>query len=170
MDGGVINFAVYENGSDYLGMASVSMPTLTSKVITVNGAGIAGDIDLPVPGHKDAARVTFTFTDAPAAAAKLAAARRHLLDLRVAHEEYDAVKGAIVTKAYKHILEVIPVTENGGDVQPANAQGASVECSLLSLKTFIDGKLMRHWDPARWIDIGPDGKNSLAPVAKALGK
>lgn len=170
MDAGVINFAVYENGSEYLGMASVSMPDMVEKTFSVNGAGIAGDLDIPVTGHRDAMRMTFTFTDNPEGAYRLAEPRRHLIDLRAAHEEYDSVRGAVRTKAYKHILELIPISHAGGEISPANSQGTSVECSVLSRKDFVDGKLMRHFDPVHWVDIGPDGVNRLAEVAKALGK
>ena len=104
MDAGIINYAVYENGSEYLGMANVTLPNQSHKILTVNGAGIPGDIDLPVLGHKDAMRATFNFTDAPPAAYKLAEMRRHVIDIRAAHEEYDATAGKIVVRA-RHEFE-----------------------------------------------------------------
>lgn len=170
MDAGTINYAVYENGSEYLGTAKVTMPDMSSKMFTVNGAGVAGDIDLPVVGHRDAMHATIDFVDAPASAYVLAEDRRHLIDLRAAKEIYDEVLGRIVVKQYKFILECVPVKHTGGEIAPASSQGASVEVSVLSLKEFVDSKLMRHFDPVHWIDIGPDGVNRLAEVAKALGK
>ena len=50
-DESVINFAVYEDGTEYVGMASVTMPNLTSIVQTLSGAGIAGNVEVPVLGH-----------------------------------------------------------------------------------------------------------------------
>ena len=144
MDAGVINFAVYENGSEYLGMAKVTMADINSKTFTVNGAGIAGDIDIPVLGHKDAMRATFEFTDCAAGAYRLATERRHMLDLRAAHEEYDPVKGMVVVKKYKHVLEVIPVSHSGGEIAPAASQGTSVECTVLSRKDYVDGPRRRE--------------------------
>lgn len=170
MNVGVINFAVYENGSEFLGMAKITMPDSTTKTITVNGAGIPGDIDVPVIGHKDAMHVTFEFTDSALGAYKLAEARRHLLDCRAAHEEYDPVKGAVVVKAYKHILDVMPISQSGGDVAPASAQSTTVECTCFSRKDYIDGKLVRSEDPLNFSSVDSTGKNVLADVRKALGK
>ena len=170
MDAGTINYKIYENGSEYLGTAKVTMPDMNSKTFTVNGAGIAGDIELPVVGHRDAMKVTIEFVDSPAGAYKLAEDRRHLLDLRAAKEEYDDVRGKIVVKPQKYILETVPLNHTGGELAPAASQNAKVEMSVLSYKHIVDGKLMRHFDPAHWIDKGPDGVNRLEEVARALGK
>ncbi|MBE6537937.1 MAG: phage tail protein [Ruminococcaceae bacterium] len=170
MKAGVINFAVYENGSEYLGVAKVTLPDTENKTFTVNGAGIAGDIDLPVPGHRNAMTATITFTDATEAAYKLAENRKHTIDLRAAHEEYDSTSGALKVKAYKHILDIIPKKLGGGDVAPATPQSISGEYSVLARKDYIDGILVRDIDPVNFKDVGADGTDSLAEVRSALGK
>lgn len=170
MKAGVINFAVYENGSEYLGIAKVTLPDTENKTISVNGAGIAGDIDLPVPGHRNAMTATITFTDATEEAYKLAEARKHTIDLRAVHEEYDSTSGEIKTVAYKHVLDVVPKKLGGGDVAPATPQSISGEYSVLSRKDYIDGKLVRDIDPINFKDVGADGTDSLAAVRSALGK
>lgn len=170
MQTGVINFAVYENGSEFLGMAKVTLPDVANKVISVEGAGIPGTVDMPVMGAHDAMRATFEFTDGGKGAYLLAAQRTHLLDLRAVHEEYDTVKGELKTVKYKHILQVIPISQSGGDVAPASAQSMTVETSVLSRKDYIDGKLVRHLDPFNFIDKDADGVNRLAAVKKGLGK
>lgn len=170
MDAGIINYAIYEDGIEYLGLAKLTLPDSANKTFTVNGAGIPGDIDIPVTGHKDAMRCSLEFIDNPMSAYRLSEERRHLIDCRVAHEEYDPVRGKIVTRAYKHILEVIPISNKGGDISPANPQGVSTEFTVLSRKDYIDGKLVRHIDPTRFIDKDASGTNRLAEVAKALGK
>lgn len=170
MEAGIINYAVYENGSEYLGLANVTLPNQNNKVLTVNGAGIPGDIDLPVPGHKDAMRVTFNFTDASKAAYKLAEFHRHIIDLRVAHEEYDETAGKVVVRAYKHVMEIMPVNRTGGTVAPSAAQAASGEYTVFSQKDYIDGKLVSDYDPIHFKDIDSTGADSLAAVRSALGK
>lgn len=170
VDAGIINFAVYENGSEYLGIAKITLPAKTNKVLTVNGAGIPGDVDVPVPGHRDAMSVTISFLDAPDAAYKLAETRVHQLDCRVAHERYNETAAKLAVRGYKHILEVIPKTLTSGDVAPSAAQAASGEYSCLSIKTYIDGKLVEHYDPLKFIDIDSSGTDRLADVRRALGK
>lgn len=170
MKAGVINFAVYENGSEYLGIAKVTLPDTENKTLTVNGAGIAGDIDIPVPGHRNAMTATIEFTDATEAAYKLAENRKHTIDLRAAHEEYDRLSGAIKVVTYKHILDVIPKKLGGGDVAPSNPQSISGEYSVLSRKDYIDGRLVRDIDPVNFKDVDASGTDSLAAVRSALGK
>lgn len=170
MDAGIINFAVYENGSEYLGLANVTMPNLTNKKLTVNGAGIAGDIDIPIPGHRDAMTVTFSFVDAPKSAYQLCEHRRHVVDIRAAHEEYDATAGKIAVRAYKYVMEIIPTSRTGGTLAPSAAQAASGEYTVLSIKEYIDGKLISDFDPVHFRDIDISGTDALAAVRSALGK
>ncbi len=170
MDTGVINFAVYENGTEYLGLAKLTLPDMTNKTLTVNGAGIPGDLDIPVPGHRDAMSVKLDFIDAPQAAYKLAEERVHDLDCRAAHEEYDATTGAIKVVAYKHLLKVIPKSLGGGTVAPVTAQAISGEYSCLARKDYIDNVLMLDYDPANFKDVDASGTDRLAAVRSALGK
>ena len=47
----LINFRVYEDGDDLVGVADVTLPTLDAMTETVKGAGIAGEVESPVMGH-----------------------------------------------------------------------------------------------------------------------
>ncbi len=170
MDAGIINYAVYEDGSEFMGIANVTLPDQVNKTLAVNGAGIAGDVNMPIPGHKEAMTCTISFRNAPEAAYKLCESRRHILDLRVAHEDFDTTAGQIKVKPHKHILEVIPTKMTGGTLAPSAAQAASGEYSVISIKTYIDGKLVLDFDPMRWRDVDASGNDNLAAVRSALGK
>ncbi len=170
MNAGVINFTVYENGTEFLGLAKLTLPDMTNKMLSVNGAGVPGDIDIPVPGHRDAMSVKIEFIDAPQAAYKLAETRQHVLDCRAAHEEYDATSGKIKVVAYKHILTVIPKSLGGGTIGPVAAQAVSGEYSCVARKDYIDGVLMLDYDPANFKDVDASGNDNLAAVKAALGK
>ena len=43
-DESVINFAVYEDGVEYVGMATATLPNLSAIVQTLSGAGIADTV------------------------------------------------------------------------------------------------------------------------------
>lgn len=167
---GTIDFAVYENGSEYLGLASITLPTMQNKTLTVNGAGIPGDITLPVPGHRSAMTVTIKFLDNPQAAYKLAEQRVHILDLRIAKERYNSTGGKIDVDAYKAVLEVLPITSTPGDIAPASQQGTSNEYSCLSFKQYINDELVTDYEPLNYIDIDSSGNDNLALVRTALGR
>ena len=50
----VINFAVYEDKTEFMGIASVQLPDLTALSQQISGAGIAGTIEAIIPGHFEA--------------------------------------------------------------------------------------------------------------------
>jgi phage tail tube protein FII len=171
MQAGIINFAVYEDGVEYLGIANVKLPDWSNKKLTVNGAGIPGDVDIPIPGHFDAATMSISFTDANKAAYQLTEQRRHTIDIRVAHEEYDATAGKIVIKSHKHVLEVMPLKIGGnGTIAPSAAQAASGDYTVFSQADYIDGVMMGKHDVLNYRDIDSSGTDRLAAVRSALGK
>ena len=47
----LINYRVYKDSTDYIGLADVTLPTLEAMTETVSGAGIAGEVDSPTLGH-----------------------------------------------------------------------------------------------------------------------
>lgn len=169
LNAGTVDFAVYENGKEYLGTAKVTPPTVANKTFTLSGAGLGGDIDIP-SYKKEAMRATLDFTDISDAYYKLSEDRVHLLDLRAVHQNFDPKKGNIGTTPQKMIIEFCPISKNAGTIEPSSPQGTSIEGSVLSLKEYYNGKLVRHIDPARYIDKDSTGKNRLDAVKKALGK
>lgn len=167
---GIVDCAVYENGSNYLGIANITLPTLTAKTLTVTGLGVAGDVDFAVPGHKSAMRVTIAFRDAPEDSRRIVAHGQHILDCRVARENYDGTNGKYIITSHKYILKVAPLTETLGTVAPASQQGASDEFACLSYEEYIDDRLVRRYDPINNVDIDYNGNDILADVRSALGQ
>lgn len=167
---GTIDFAVYEDGKNFLGIAKVGLPDISYKKIAVNGAGIPGDVDIPVLGHTDAMTMTIDFTDHRAEQERLAEMRTHVLDLRVAKESYDHVAGDISVIPHKYVVKVIPVSKTGGEVAPASAQTTTNTYSCLYMAEYINGKLVRKYDPFAYDHVDASGRNVLAAVKSALGK
>ena len=168
-DAGVIEYAIYENSKEYLGTANIQLPTIASKLFTVNGAGLGGDLDVPTR-KKDAMHTTITFTDNGDGADKLSKETVHTLDCRVAHDVFDPKAGKMIIRKVKYIMECFPINQNEGTVTPANPQEGSVEMSVYSYKKYVDGKLVRHVDPSKLIDKDASGVNRWDKVKKALGK
>ena len=54
IENGVTNFAVYEDATEYYGMAEVTLPEITQISEEVKGAGIAGTFDGTFVGHLEA--------------------------------------------------------------------------------------------------------------------
>ena len=113
IDQGVINFAVYEDGNEYVGMAQATLPELTMLTQSIAGAGIAGNIESVILGHFDTMTLTLNFRSTTQQATNLSEPRRHTIDLRVSQQVEDTVAGRVGTQAVKHLFVVIPKKDVG---------------------------------------------------------
>lgn len=168
-DQSVINFAVYEDSVEYVGMASATLPSLNALVQSISGAGIAGNIEAVILGHFDAMTLGLAFRTMTKNSVRLSAPRRHTIDLRVAQQSEDTVAGVQTVQSVKHVLVVTPKVDNGGKVAPASPGDGSGEYAVRYWATYIDGKKYREVDPLNFI-CEVDGIDYLADVRKALGK
>lgn len=168
-DESVINFAVYEDSVEYVGMAGVTLPNLAAIVQTLSGAGIAGNVEVPVLGHYDVMSLTLNFRTTTEHSVRLSEPRRHNIDLRMAQQIEDTVAGEVKVQSIKHVLVVVPKTDTGGTVAPAAPTNGSGEYSVRYWATYIDGAKVREIDPLNSI-CEVNGVDYLADVRKAIGK
>lgn len=168
-DESVINFAVYEDSVEYDGMAGVTLPNLAAIVQTLSGAGIAGNVEVPVLGHYDVMSLTLNFRTTTEHSVRLSEPRRHNIDLRMAQQIEDTVAGEVKVQSIKHVLVVVPKTDTGGTVAPAAPTNGSGEYSVRYWATYIDGAKVREIDPLNFI-CEVNGVDYLADVRKAIGK
>lgn len=86
MDQSIINFKVYEDSVEYVGMAQATLPDLTALTQSISGAGIAGNVESVILGHFDAMTLGLNFRTVTDQSVKLSEPRRHTIDLRVAQQ------------------------------------------------------------------------------------
>ena len=151
MDQSIINFKVYEDSVEYVGMAQATLPDLTALTQSISGAGIAGNVESVILGHFDAMTLGLNFRTVTDQSVKLSEPRRHTIDLRVAQQDEDVVAGKVVVRAVKHILVVIPKSDKGGSVAPAAPSNGSGEYAVRYWATYIDGKKVREVDQLNFI-------------------
>jgi hypothetical protein len=102
-----IDYAVYEGGTEYIGITEVKMPDLSFSTEKITGAGIIGEVEEIMIGRMSAMTATFNFRTITAAAVKLLQPYVHTIDLRVAQQQIDT-NGNNSVAAVKHILKVKP--------------------------------------------------------------
>ena len=169
MDQSTINFAIYEDSTEFLGMSKVTLPDLTSLTQSISGAGIAGNIEAVLLGHFESMTLGLSFRNTTKQVVCLAEPRRHNIDLRVAQQDEDTVKGTVATRSVKHVMVVIPKSTKGGTVAPATPTDGSGEYAVRYWATYIDGKKVQEIDQMNFICY-INGVDYLADVRKALGK
>ena len=166
---GTIDFAIYEDVEEFVGMASLKLPDKNQKVITMSGAGIGGDVEVPVNGHYDAMNLDMVFRNYSPRVARLREHRRHTIECRVAQQVEDRLNGQVVIEAVKHVFVLIPKSASGGNIAPASSSDTTISFSVRYWATYVDGVLMDEIDQLNRIDV-INGIDYDAPVRKALGK
>ena len=165
----VINFAVYEDANEYLGMAEATLPDLEFLSEEINGAGIAGNIEDIITGHLSAMTTTLNFRTVCKSAVRLLEPRVHKLDLRVAQQQVNNRTSETEIAAIKHIMKVKPKKTTLGKVAAASTADVSGEYAVSYYAMYMDGVKNTEIDPLNFIYY-VNGKDYLADIRKALGK
>ncbi len=165
----VINFAVYEDATEYLGMAEATLPDLEFLTEKMSGAGIGGNVEEIIIGHLSAMTTTLNFRTVCKSAVRLLEPRVHKLDLRVAQQQMNNRTSETEVATVKHIMKVKPKKTTLGKVAAASTADVSGEYAVSYYAMYLDGKKNTEIDPLNFICI-INGYDYLAAVRKALGK
>lgn len=169
VDNGTTNFAVYEDATEFYGMAEVTLPELSAVSEEVKGAGISGTFNGAFVGHVQPMTLTLNFRSVTKDAIRLAEPRNHQLDLRASQQYWNNSAGKFVQQAVKHVLVVTPTKYAPGKLAPAASVEASGEFSATYFATYIDGEKVLEVDILNFIYF-VNGTDYLKDVRKALGK
>lgn len=164
----LINFRVYSEGDDMLGVADVELPTLESMTETMSGAGLAGEVDSPTLGHYGSLVLTLNWRTVGNPLLKFAAQRTHELDLRGANQIFDAGSGTHSVQAVRVTCRGIPKSIGLGSLGVAVSAGASTAFEVLQLRVYIDGSQVVELDKYNFKN-DVSGTDYLQDVRNALG-
>ena len=139
IDQSVINFAVYEDSVEYLGMSKVTLPDVTFLTQSISGAGVGGNVEAGILGHLEAMTLGLEFRTTTPQSVQLSELRRHSIDLRVANQYEDPVAGTVEARKEKHIFVVVPKSTKGGTIAPATPTSGSGEYAVRYWATYING-------------------------------
>ncbi len=165
----VINYALYEDATEYMGTTEVTLPDLEYMTEELSGAGIAGNVEETIIGHLNAMTTTFNFRTVTKSAVKLMEPRVHKIDLRVAQQRMNMRTSANEVSKVKHIMKIKPKKTALGKVAAASTADVSGEYAVSYYAMYIEGKKMTEIDPLNFI-CEINGVDYLKDVRKALGK
>jgi P2 family phage contractile tail tube protein len=164
-----INFRVYNGeNQDLLGIAEVTLPNFEAMTETVSGAGIAGEIDMPVLGHFGSMTVELSWRTMTSDAVTLSEQKAHRLDLRGSIEQYDEQSGDIASIPMKIALVTIPKGLNLGNLNVGTGSDSSTELECVYIKVWLDGKESVELDKFNYI-YRVNGVDYLESVRRDLG-
>lgn len=164
----LINFRVYNEAQDCLGIATVDLPEIEAMSDTVSGAGIAGEVESPILGHFNSMTCTFTWRTIEPAAMALSQQRAHAVDVRGSQQVYDAATGLYSSVPVRVAMRIVPKTVTLGTFEPGATTDTEQEFEVLFLSVTVNNVPMITIDKYNFVaNIG--GVESLAKVRKDLG-
>lgn len=164
----LIDFSVYKNGTDYLGASDIVLPNINAMTQTVSGAGIGGEIDMPILGAFQAMSVTLNWRTVTHEAVSLLAQSTVSLDFRGAQQIYDKTDGSLKSVGTKVTVKAIGKNGTLGNFQSGSTTGTSNELEVTYIKITQDGKDILEVDKMNYV-FKVDGVDNLATVRQQLG-
>lgn len=164
----LINFRVYKDGKDLLGLANVDLPDLKAITVSTKGAGMAGTVDAPVRGHYDSLEMQLNWNVLTKPGVVLAAPTGTHLDMRGAMQVKDTETGGYKVSPIKVVVNATPKSTKMGKFDMGTTSDAGNTLEVTYIKITIDGEDIVEIDKYNYI-CKIDGVDYLADVREALG-
>lgn len=163
-----INFKVYREGNDMIGIATVELPDIEAMTDTVAGAGIAGEVDSPILGHLASMAATIQFRTITGDVTSLAAQKSHSLTFRSSQQINDAANGVYKTQPIRVEVKGTPKRTGLGSLEVGSTTDSEIELELTYMKIFIDNQEKVEVDKFNFKFV-VDGVDYLESVRADLG-
>jgi len=160
---------VYEDGVNYIGLAKVTLPDIAQKTVTLSGAGMSGDQNVPIYGMTENMVLTLEFASATSSVVQLLKPVAHNLDLRVCEQLWNVEVANHLFYADKFLFLALPRLLKPGDIAPFSTANASMEFDVVVYSAMHAGKVLWRIDKRNMI-FEVDGFDYMREVRIALGK
>ena len=164
----MINFRVYQDGNDLVGVADVELSTLTAMTETVKGAGIAGEFEAPTTAHFSSMEATFNWRTLIKSNISLMAPKAYHFDLRGAQDAYDSATREIKQQSVKCVIVGRPKEMTLGKLDVSSSTGTANKFEVAYIKLSVDGETVLEYDKYNYIYV-VDGVDYAADIRTALG-
>lgn len=164
----VVNYKVYKDGTDFIGITQHDAPAISAVVEEMKGAGIGGAVEVPVKGLVQAMSMTLNFRDITPQTKMILTQQSHHIELWGAIQDTDPKTGQLVVKQHKLIYRATPKTNTVGKFVPGETQDRAIEFSVTYYREIYDGQDIVEIDPLNSI-YRVAGKDENADVRKAIG-
>ncbi len=142
----IITFTAFLDGDKEYGLAKVTMPDFEYMTDTINGGGLAGELEVPAVGLLKSMKATIEWRTIYESSAKLARQKSQHIEFRGAFQTENSETGD---------PEIIPVSlqmtgwvvkSTIGSMENNKGTGATTEISLSAAKLEIDGVTQYEFD------------------------
>lgn len=165
----IINFKAYFDGSaSHSALVDVTLPTIEFMTDTINGAGIAGEMESPVLGHTQAMTTEFNFRTITATDFNTLEPRSYQIELRAAPQSTVQSTGKIEVSKLSIVIKGTPLSHDLGTLAVGATTDSTKSFSTTYIKIEYDGKVVLEIDKIN-MKYAVNGTDYLIAVRNALG-
>lgn len=165
---GHVDYMIYKSGGPLIGVGKVTLPSVKYKIVTATGAGLMGDVIIPLAGMIESMIVNIQFTSVTDAIVELGSNEWHDISLYLADQYFDSVNRREEIEAERFDMSIRPTETNMGTIATASAVDASGSYSACKYTVYKAGKKVVDLDQFNQVHE-VNGIDCAADVRKALG-
>lgn len=165
---GHVDFMMYENGGPLIGIAKCNMPAIKYKIVTATGAGLMGDVTVPMAGMIEPMTIRIDFSSVTDAIVQLGTNEWHDVALYVADQHFNSVGRTEELEQVRFELSIRPTEISQGTIQTASAADASGTYSVCRYTVYKAGQKVIDIDQFG-MTHEVNGVDNAAAVRRALG-
>lgn len=162
-----IIYKIYENGIELPGTVKVTTPQIKYKMDTTSGAGILGDVGIPLCGAIDAMTASMEFSSHDAMI-QLGTNEWHDVILYDAEQHFNAVSRTEELRSLRIEMSIRPSMTTVGDIQTYTKHNMKADFSVCRYAVYVDDAEQIYIDQFNVIHR-INGKDSAALLRKAIG-
>jgi len=164
----IVNYNIYSEGDRLVGISGeVTLPNLEPLMETISGAGIAGEIESPTPGHFASIEMEIPFRTVTDQSFKIADPNGHTLTLRAAQQGYDVSGGKIDYRGLKITVKGLPKGIDLGTASPGKPSETTNKIEVVYIKIEEGGKELLELDKLNFI-CKINGADILEPIRSKI--
>jgi uncharacterized protein len=164
----VANYSVFRDGRRLLGLADVTLMNVANLTATFKGAGVPGEIDVPVQCHFQAMSVVLNWHTVTDDATFLFWQDGINLEIWAAHQYHETTENRIIHHGWRYILGLLPKGLNFGTLEVGAVAGASTEHEVMDMRVLFNDREMFVLDKGNFVNR-VDGHDFGAPIRQLIG-
>lgn len=164
----LINYKVFRDGVDLVGLADVDLPDIEHLSETLSGSGLAGEFDSPTIGHTKDMTLKMKFRTIYKSVVGLVEPKPILFDLRLSVQAVDAGTSEYNSYPSRIVVRGTPKKKGLGKLDPGKKMDNELDLSVSYLKVFVDDAEVLEVDKLNFI-FKVNGVDALAQVRAHLG-
>lgn len=165
---GHVEYLMYKNGGPLIGIVKVTMPTVKYKTVTATGAGLMGDITIPLSGMIEAMTFNIQFSSVTDAVVELGSNEWHDVSLYAADQYFNSVTRKEELEQNRFEMSIRPTEFSAGTIATASAADASGVYSVCRYAVYKNGDKVTEIDQFNQVHE-VNHVDCSAAVRKALG-